>query len=261
MVEGDCLVCGTSTTKRCKPCLEQSGIDLFFCSPDCQTLVWPGHRSFCGKNAFPVRFPLLSKNEALDIIPNVEVPLLRFNLGNGEEKHSLLTFFQTFLHPQVTRQELARRIWAITETDDGRANEVAVMATANQALLYKARFFASPCANDKPLKDLVITLVTHLCCDLSEVDLFPVFPDMYAKRQAELFHHIVAFETFASIFYQATNKSLAERQALAQKYAALAKACEAALHAFARKTFGQDSDDKLSRALAAAASRFTLRYP
>lgn len=135
------------------------------------------------------------------------------------------------------------------------------MATANQALLYKARFFASPCANDKPLKDLVITLVTHLCCDLSEVDLFPVFPDMYAKRQAELFHHIVAFETFASIFNQATNKSLAERQALAQKYAALAKACEAALHAFARKTFGQDSDDKLSRALAAAASRFTLRYP
>ncbi|BGO91117.1 hypothetical protein NBRC10512_005789 [Rhodotorula toruloides] len=235
MVEGDCLVCGTSTTKRCKPCLEQSGIDLFFCSPDCQTLVWPGHRSFCGKNAFPVRFPLLSKNEALDIIPNVEVPLLRFNLGNGEEKHSLLTFFQTFLHPQVTRQELASRIWAITETDDGRANEVVVMAKANQALLYKARFSASPCANDKPLKELVITLVTQLCCDLNE--------------------------TFASIFYQATNKSLAERQALAQKYAAPGKACEAALHTFARKTFGQDSDDKLSRALVAAASRFTLRYP
>ncbi|CDR48919.1 RHTO0S21e01640g1_1 [Rhodotorula toruloides] len=177
MVEGDCLVCGTSTTKRCKPCLEQSGIDLFFCSPDCQTLVWPGHRSFCGKNAFPVRFPLLSKNEALDIIPNVEVPLLRFNLGNGEEKHSLLTFFQTFLHPQVTRQELASRIWAITETDDGRANEVVVMAKANQALLYKARFSASPCANDKPLKELVITLVTQLCCDLNEVGLFPVFPE------------------------------------------------------------------------------------
>ncbi|BGO99356.1 MYND-type domain-containing protein [Rhodotorula toruloides] len=57
-----CCVCGEATTKRCQACAK-SGIDLFFCSPEHQKLVWKYHKQVCGPNAHPFRYPPLSPEE------------------------------------------------------------------------------------------------------------------------------------------------------------------------------------------------------
>ncbi|BGP07519.1 hypothetical protein JCM10049v2_003357 [Rhodotorula toruloides] len=75
MVEGACLVCGNRTTKRCTRCLHESGIDLF-CSPECQKLVWRGHKLFCGANAFPLVLPFLTPAEAETAIANLDKPAI-----------------------------------------------------------------------------------------------------------------------------------------------------------------------------------------
>ncbi|BGP31717.1 hypothetical protein JCM10296v2_003491 [Rhodotorula toruloides] len=58
-----CCVCGESTTKRCQACAK-SGIDLFFCSPEHQKLVWDSHKQVCGDKANPFTSPPLSAKEA-----------------------------------------------------------------------------------------------------------------------------------------------------------------------------------------------------
>ncbi|GAA6036939.1 hypothetical protein NBRC10512_001288 [Rhodotorula toruloides] len=57
-----CCVCGEPTTKRCQACAK-SGIDLFFCSPEHQKLVWKHHKKVCGLNAYSFRYPPLSPEE------------------------------------------------------------------------------------------------------------------------------------------------------------------------------------------------------
>ncbi|GAA6055374.1 hypothetical protein NBRC10513_006314 [Rhodotorula toruloides] len=44
---GECLVCGTETKNRCSACTK-AGLDLFFCSPEHQKLVWSPHKLVCG---------------------------------------------------------------------------------------------------------------------------------------------------------------------------------------------------------------------
>ncbi|BGO91163.1 hypothetical protein NBRC10512_005743 [Rhodotorula toruloides] len=73
---GRCLVCYAETKNRCSRCGE-AGIDLFFCSPEHQKLVWPGHRFFCGPNAFPLCFPFLSDEELELIIKNLHTRYLK----------------------------------------------------------------------------------------------------------------------------------------------------------------------------------------
>ncbi|BGP07668.1 hypothetical protein JCM10049v2_003508 [Rhodotorula toruloides] len=57
-----CCVCGAPTTKRCQACAK-SGIDLFFCSPEHQKLVWKHHKQVCGPNAHPFAPPPLTEEE------------------------------------------------------------------------------------------------------------------------------------------------------------------------------------------------------
>ncbi|EGU11940.1 hypothetical protein RTG_02002 [Rhodotorula toruloides ATCC 204091] len=59
-----CEVCGAETTTRCASCA-QVGIDLFFCSRDCQKLVWRGHKLLCGSggSAGPVKLPSVTDDE------------------------------------------------------------------------------------------------------------------------------------------------------------------------------------------------------
>ncbi|BGP19311.1 hypothetical protein JCM10213_006202 [Rhodosporidiobolus nylandii] len=61
---GDCCVCGKATKDRCGACAE-AGLDLFFCSRECQKLVWFAHKHVCGpgKAASPFLFPNLSPDE------------------------------------------------------------------------------------------------------------------------------------------------------------------------------------------------------
>ncbi|BGP69966.1 MYND-type domain-containing protein [Rhodotorula toruloides] len=74
---GECLVCGTQTKNRCSACAT-AGIDLFFCSPEHQKLVWHVHRLFCGPGkADPWRWPPLSPAEvdaALALLDTVPFP-------------------------------------------------------------------------------------------------------------------------------------------------------------------------------------------
>ncbi|BGP31581.1 hypothetical protein JCM10296v2_003353 [Rhodotorula toruloides] len=70
---GACLVCGEETTKLCLKCLG-AGIDLFFCSPEHQKLIWRDHHRVCGRPLGPHARPWLSKQEALEAVANMDVP-------------------------------------------------------------------------------------------------------------------------------------------------------------------------------------------
>ncbi|GAA6055418.1 hypothetical protein NBRC10513_006338 [Rhodotorula toruloides] len=74
-IMGECLVCGTETKNRCSRCLE-AGLDLFFCSPEHQKLVWFGHKLVCGENAFPFVLPLLSADELDVALRDLDKPML-----------------------------------------------------------------------------------------------------------------------------------------------------------------------------------------
>ncbi|BGP39545.1 hypothetical protein JCM10449v2_003496 [Rhodotorula kratochvilovae] len=59
-----CLVCGTATANVCSSC-RKAGIDLHFCSPACQKLVWSQHKHVCGPGkAMAFVWPPLGKEEA-----------------------------------------------------------------------------------------------------------------------------------------------------------------------------------------------------
>ncbi|CDR40795.1 RHTO0S05e07338g2_1 [Rhodotorula toruloides] len=66
---GQCCVCGKATRSSCSRCAVSGGLDgtgcsLFFCSPECQKLVWPAHKRVCGKS--PIALPLLTPEEAAE---------------------------------------------------------------------------------------------------------------------------------------------------------------------------------------------------
>ncbi|BGP39538.1 hypothetical protein JCM10450v2_003504 [Rhodotorula kratochvilovae] len=66
--EQPCLVCGTKTKNVCSSC-RKAGIDLFFCSPEHQKLVWSKHKLVCGPGkAKPFLWPRLSSEEAAEAI-------------------------------------------------------------------------------------------------------------------------------------------------------------------------------------------------
>ncbi|GAA6041131.1 hypothetical protein JCM8097_004131 [Rhodosporidiobolus ruineniae] len=61
-----CWVCRDKTKNCCAPC-EQAGLRLFLCSKECQRLVWPIHRFFCGPGkANPFNLPPLTPEEAVE---------------------------------------------------------------------------------------------------------------------------------------------------------------------------------------------------
>jgi len=67
---GPCLVCGVETKNRCSNCAK-TGLSNFFCSASHQKLVWYAHKHFCGPGkAHPFTWPLLSEDEAREIIAN-----------------------------------------------------------------------------------------------------------------------------------------------------------------------------------------------
>ncbi|BGP62184.1 hypothetical protein NBRC10512_001306 [Rhodotorula toruloides] len=69
-----CCVCGSRTAKRCEPC-SREGVDLFFCSPEHQKLVWKHYKQVCGPKAHPIQYPALSEAEVQDVLSHPQVPL------------------------------------------------------------------------------------------------------------------------------------------------------------------------------------------
>ncbi|GAA6027630.1 hypothetical protein JCM8097_007955 [Rhodosporidiobolus ruineniae] len=58
-----CCVCGKETSTRCSACAKV-GIELFFCSPEHQKLVWKGaHYKVCGSKAHPFLYPDMNAAE------------------------------------------------------------------------------------------------------------------------------------------------------------------------------------------------------
>ncbi|GAA5967304.1 hypothetical protein JCM3765_005596 [Sporobolomyces pararoseus] len=58
----DCSLCEEKTVQVCSKCKE-----MYFCSRDCQKLVWPVHKFLCGKDRSTFFFPPLSEEERLEV--------------------------------------------------------------------------------------------------------------------------------------------------------------------------------------------------
>ncbi|BGO91100.1 hypothetical protein NBRC10512v2_003367 [Rhodotorula toruloides] len=109
---GVCLVCGKETKNRCSACAK-AGIDLFFCSPEHQKLVWFGHKLVCGENAFPLVLPLLSDDKLDDALRNLDKPTLAAHLGSNEATARFFSLAEQYLReprPEIEEQaSLAHR--------------------------------------------------------------------------------------------------------------------------------------------------------
>ncbi|GAA6047021.1 hypothetical protein JCM3770_004155 [Rhodotorula araucariae] len=69
-----CLVCGQRTKKVCSRCKSETGIELAFCSPEHQKLVWAAHRQVCGARSRPFRYPPITDDEIKVALENRDVP-------------------------------------------------------------------------------------------------------------------------------------------------------------------------------------------
>ncbi|BGP14487.1 hypothetical protein JCM10213v2_002436 [Rhodosporidiobolus nylandii] len=58
----DCAVCFNKTRNRCSGCANAMG-GVFYCSADCQKLVWVAHKYLCGRSADIFCLPPLSDEE------------------------------------------------------------------------------------------------------------------------------------------------------------------------------------------------------
>ncbi|BGP39540.1 hypothetical protein JCM10450v2_003506 [Rhodotorula kratochvilovae] len=71
----ECIVCSSDSRTRCSACAAV-GIDLFFCSAECQKLVWKAHRPVCARNPFPL--PDVSPEEAAAFAATANTPMTAF---------------------------------------------------------------------------------------------------------------------------------------------------------------------------------------
>ncbi|GAA5898090.1 hypothetical protein JCM5296_001989 [Sporobolomyces johnsonii] len=55
----DCAICENKTTKRCGGCRL-----VYFCSRECQKLLWPTHKVQCGRDPTRFHLPALQEDEA-----------------------------------------------------------------------------------------------------------------------------------------------------------------------------------------------------
>ncbi|GAA5848841.1 hypothetical protein JCM5353_004058 [Sporobolomyces roseus] len=70
---GECVVCGQVTTTRCSSCASHGTRWMYFCSKDHQKLIWFAHKRICGVNSNPFKWPLLTKEERLEVLKLIEV--------------------------------------------------------------------------------------------------------------------------------------------------------------------------------------------
>ncbi|BGP39504.1 hypothetical protein JCM10449v2_003455 [Rhodotorula kratochvilovae] len=104
------LVCGEKTKSRCSNC-KRAGIDLFFCSPEHQKLVWPVHKLVCGPGkANPFRFPKLTAKEAEDAIQHKDVRI-----------HNKITIAELIQKERVPSHKVADEIRSLSELSSSTA--------------------------------------------------------------------------------------------------------------------------------------------
>ncbi|GAA6041176.1 hypothetical protein JCM8097_004153 [Rhodosporidiobolus ruineniae] len=100
-----CWVCGQTSSERCSSCAK-AGLDIFFCSRECQKLVWPAHRVFCGPDtANPFLLPGLSLSEAKEAKAHLSDEFLdTLNYGTAGSTLSLEKVMESF---GVRKEQLA----------------------------------------------------------------------------------------------------------------------------------------------------------
>ncbi|GAA6030934.1 hypothetical protein NBRC10512_005807 [Rhodotorula toruloides] len=157
---GVCLVCGKETKNRCSACAK-AGIDLFFCSPEHQKLVWFGHKLVCGENAFPLVLPLLSDDKLDDALRNLDKPTLAAHLGSNEATARFFSLAEQYL--REPRPEIEALFRHVSLSSPQHAEEQASLAHRFICLLALSHVVATCSPDDLPvLRDLVGTCIRVL---------------------------------------------------------------------------------------------------
>ncbi|BGP31557.1 hypothetical protein JCM10296v2_003329 [Rhodotorula toruloides] len=218
---GECLVCGTETKNRCSKCLE-AGLDLFFCSPEHQRLVWPTHRSFCGPNAWPI-VPRLTKEEANHLISTLETPIARYIGGETWLQTTAVGMMMQRLGREKTTAEIAAEIRSVS--DGAPPAEVATSLQRSQTVLLVARMYTLVLALDQ--SRLIVSIPAH-----------------YELREARLFHRIACYQALEGMALSRpyTWQPDSSRMQGAQS---CQRPCLQALRAFAAEAFDEVFADKL----------------
>ncbi|BGO91085.1 hypothetical protein NBRC10512v2_003352 [Rhodotorula toruloides] len=140
-----------------------------------ECMVWPGHRIFCGSNAFPIIFPLLSPVEAEEIIAS----------------------FHVMDHPaaSVTRLEILKaRLGRPAKTESNLDTSTKMW----QTLLVHSRFarYTSPTS----LRDDLLGIMANIYWTFQPKGIFPAdLPCELDKNAAETFHHLLCLNTLDAL--------------------------------------------------------------
>ncbi|BGP20618.1 hypothetical protein JCM10213_007154 [Rhodosporidiobolus nylandii] len=217
-----CIVCGAQTTQRCSSCAHV-GLEVRFCKPEHQKLIWFAHKRVCGKNAKPYRFPLLTAEEAR-VAKEVAftVPLLY------TANETLAGYYKKVLG--CSTEGVALVIDSISEPGSGGytpVNEARLICVARVAIFYhqtekgaaleRVHGIGSPVAGADNLEPflwdtVIFSHLTHVREDEAgvPVDPFPLAEDWYCL----LHQHFLAVFTLRYLHrkLRLTDKPKADRE-------------------------------------------------
>ncbi|TNY22429.1 hypothetical protein DMC30DRAFT_415096 [Rhodotorula diobovata] len=142
-----CLVCGIKAGNRCSSC-SKAGINLAFCSPEHQKLVWKVHRRVCGPGkANPFTWPLLSEAEAEEALKHLHRPSASIR-SLAPAVSTVAKAFEVFAHvkpERVARQQILYVLRAFEEARvtglDHAEDDVGVVSHLNGLALHELCIF------------------------------------------------------------------------------------------------------------------------
>ncbi|KAJ8294821.1 hypothetical protein OF846_001897 [Rhodotorula toruloides] len=175
------MVCGKETKNRCSACAK-AGLDLFFCSPEHQKLVWFGHKLVCGQNAFPLVLPLLSADELDVALRDLDKPMLDAFDGGTDVKVSALSSAK--LCTGKSREEIVADMRYASTTASPHAP---VRARSTQVTLLLARLACPVGYTRSPRDDLLSSWARHQTRLIND-ELLPIFMTDASVEQTVLAH-------------------------------------------------------------------------
>ncbi|BGP70042.1 MYND-type domain-containing protein [Rhodotorula toruloides] len=232
---GRCLVCYAETKNRCSRC-KGAGVDLFFCSPEHQKLAWPGHRIFCGPNAFPLLFSYLTDAELAGARAMLEEPNIAIKEGT---KTTLFELMEKHSSDRLDVPRLRNMLERCAETAE---DPVPLDETFAQLLLKLLSTFR--CKPDTSAKLSNAYLLWSLCHCIAELlnaqdASFPWIAKSRTWPETEVLHRALTIETLSRV---AVNEVEAE-------VLKTIKASNLALRAYVKDAFPPTRSAALDRAL------------